>query len=172
VSELVLAVYDSPDTAEHVLGVLRARPDELPLDLSSAATVRVGDDGEYTVITTDRPGTRSALWGVLWEALFALVFIVPTPGTTYGFNLAGLFGAIDQMGLGEDFRADVRSALGHRCSGLVFLATDWDAGLVLHQLYLRPDSLVQVSLSPEQVGALVSELGGGPSGDWATSRRS
>jgi uncharacterized membrane protein len=160
VSELVVAVYDRGDTAEQVLGVLRSRPDELPVDLSSAAIVRVGADGGFTVITTDRPGTGRSFSGMLWEAFFTLVFLVPASHSAYGANLGGLFGAIDRAGLDEGFRANVRSALSRGRSGLTFLALDWDPALVLDQLYLQPDVVVQASLSPEQDAELVQELGG------------
>jgi uncharacterized membrane protein len=160
VSEFVLAAYDREDTAEHVLGVLRAHSDELPADLDAVAVVRLGADDGFTLTTTDRPGLGSSVWGVFFEALFGLVFLVPTPGTAYEPNLGGLFGTIDRAGLDDDFRARVRAALRRPGSGLGFLATDWSPQLVLDQLYLRPDTLLRTSLSTAQDAEVVRELGG------------
>jgi uncharacterized membrane protein len=162
-SEFVLAAYDREDTADHVLGLLRAHSDDLPADLDAVAVVRIGTDGGFTVTTTDRPGLGGSFWGVFFEALFGLVFLVPTPGTAYGPNLGGLFGAIDRAGLDEDFRTQVRATLRRPGSGLTFMATDWDPELVLDQLYLRPDGLLRTSLSSAQDAELVHELGGAPS---------
>jgi uncharacterized membrane protein len=159
-SEFALAVYDNEDTAEHVLGVLRAHEEELPVDLDSAGIVRMRADGGFTVITTDRPGSGSSFWGVFWEALFGLVLMVPKAGTAYGENLGGLFGAIDRAGLDGTFRDRVRCALGRGCSGLGLIATDWQPEPVLNQVYLRPGALLRASLSAEQDSELVRELGG------------
>ena len=78
-SELVLAVYDREDTAEHVLALIHAQRDDVQIDFESAAIVRVGTDGGITVTTTDQLGSGKSLWGVLWEALFGLIFLVPGP---------------------------------------------------------------------------------------------
>lgn len=136
-----------------------------PANLDAVAVVRIWTDGGFTVTTTDRPGMGNAFWGVFWEALFGLVFLVPTPGTAYGPNLGGLFGAIDRAGLDEEFRAQVRHTLRRPGSGLTFLATNWEPDLVLDQLYLRPDALLRASLSIEQDAELVRELGGVPPDD-------
>jgi uncharacterized membrane protein len=164
-SELILAVYDCEDTAEHVLGVLRAQRDELLADLSSAALIRIGADGSMTITTTDHPGSRSSFWGVLWEALFGLVFLVPAPGTSYGANLGGLLGAIERSGVNADFRAVVRDALERGSSGLALVAIDWDATLLLDHLYVRPHALLRATLSLERDAQLVQELGGFPAPD-------
>jgi uncharacterized membrane protein len=161
-SELALAVYGTEDTAEHVLGVLRAHEEELPVDLDSAGIVRIRADGGFAVITTDRPGSGSSFWGVFWEAFFGLVLRVPTAGTSYGENLGGLFGAIDRAGLDADFRDRVRCALGRGCSGLGLIATNWEPEPLLNQVFLRPGSLLRASLSVEQDWELVRELGGIP----------
>jgi uncharacterized membrane protein len=159
-SKFVLAAYDREDTADHVLGVLQAHSDELPVDLDAVAVVRLAVDGGFSVTTNDRPGVHGSFLGVFFEALFGLIFLVPSPGTAYGPNLGGLFGIIDRAGLDNDFRAHVRAALPRPGSGLTFLATNWRPELVLDQVYLRPDTLLSRSLSRTQDGELVRELGG------------
>lgn len=161
-TELVLAVYTSEDAAEHVLGILQAHLVELPGQFESAAAVRVADDGAYTVKLTDRLGSGNAFWGVFWEALFGLVFLVPMAGTAYGSNLGGLFGAIDRAGLDAEFRGRVRSALGCSSSGLAVIATGWSPGPVLNQFIARPSVLVSAPLELERGSELMRELGGAP----------
>ena len=87
-SELVLAVYDREDTAEHVLALIHAQRDDVQIDFESAAIVRVGTDGGITVTTTDQLGSGKSLWGVLWEALFGLIFLVPARGRHTARTLA------------------------------------------------------------------------------------
>ena len=124
VSELVLATCKREDTAAHMRAVLRAHGDDLAIDLDS----------------------------VLWGAHFGLVFLVPTPGTARGPKLGAFFGTMDRAGLDEEFRVRIRDALGWPVSGLTFLATGWDAELVLERLSLQPDVLLRASLSLEQDG--------------------
>jgi uncharacterized membrane protein len=161
-SELVVATYAAEDAAEHVLGVLRAHTVELPGDLDSAATVRVGTDGGYTVTMTDSLESSASFFGVLWEALFGLVFLVPAAGTAYGSNLGGLFGAIDRAGLDAAFRASVRDALVTQRSGLAVIATGWNPQTVLAEFILRPNAVLRASLVLEQNSELMCELGGEP----------
>ncbi len=162
--ELVLATYSSEDAAEHVLGVLSAHPIELPGEVDSWATVKVGANGRYTVTMASRPDWSESYWGVLWEALFGLVFLVPAAGTAYGSNLGGLFGAIDRAGLDAEFRARVRDALQPRSSGLALVATDWSPEPVLRQFLVRPAALLTAELILDRDSELLRELGGLPPG--------
>jgi uncharacterized membrane protein len=159
-SELVLAAYPSEDTADDVLGVLRARHAELPGQIDSSATVRVAADGAYTVTLTDRQDSGDAFWGVFWEALFGLVFLVPVAGTAYGSNLGGLFGAIDRAGLDAEFRGQVRRALRSRTSGLAVIATGWNPEPVLREFFARPSVVITSSLELAPGSELMHELGG------------
>jgi uncharacterized membrane protein len=161
-TELVLAVYDRAETAEHVLGLLQEQADESPIDFDAGAIIRINANGAFTVTTMDRPASGGSFWGVFWEALFGLIFRVPRPGTAYGENLGGLFGAIDRAGLDSDFRARVRNAVGAPCSVLGFLAIDWNPDLVFDQAYLKPETLVRAALSPQQEAELLTELSEAP----------
>jgi uncharacterized membrane protein len=163
-SDLILAAYGTEDAADHVLGVLRAREADLPGKIDSSASVRVADDGAYTVTLTDRQGTDDAFWGVLWEALFGLVFVVPVAGTAYGSNLGGLFGAIDRAGLDAEFRAGVRTALGARTSGLGVIATGWSPQRLLSEFVARPTTLLSATIRLDPDSELMRELGGAPPG--------
>jgi uncharacterized membrane protein len=163
-SDLVLAAYATEDAAEHVLGVLRAGQLALPGELDSSATIRVAPDGAYTVRLTDRQGSAAAFWGVFWEALFGMVFLVPVAGTAYGSNLGGLFGTIDRAGLDAEFRARVRHALSRGSSGLALIATGWSPEPVLSQFVARPSAVLTASLRLEPGSELMRELGGAPPG--------
>ncbi|MBV9582340.1 MAG: DUF1269 domain-containing protein [Chloroflexi bacterium] len=124
--------------------------------------MRVAGDGAYTVRLTDRQGSGNAFWGVFWEALFGLIFLVPLAGTAYGANLGGLFGAIDRAGLDADFRTRVRAALGSRSSGLALIATGWDPEPILSQFVPHPNVLLSTALHLEPGSELMHELGGVP----------
>jgi uncharacterized membrane protein len=159
-SELLLAVYEREDTAEHVLGVLRAQGDALAASLDSAAIIRVGRD-RVTVIRTEHPRSTASFWGVFWEALFGLIFRVPAPAPADNSHLGQLFGTIERAGLDACFRARVRAVLHRGGSALALFALNWNTEALLSQLYLRPDALVRAWLSPEQDLELMREVGSG-----------
>jgi uncharacterized membrane protein len=156
-SQLVLATYASADSLERALELLRARG-----ELDSVATVHVDLDGAYSLTLADRHASGEAFWGLFWEAFFGLVFRVPVPGTAYGSNLGGLFGAIDRAGLDAEFRADVRSALGDGSSGLAVIATTWNPEPLLNQNAAPPNTVLHASIRLEQDSELMHELGGAP----------
>ena len=158
-SKLLLAVYQSEDTAEHVLGVLRAQGDELTASLESAAIVRLRGDSSFTVIRTEPAGSSGSFWGVFWEALFGLTFRVTDRAPARDSNVGQLFGTIERAGLDERFRARVRRALRRGGSALALFALNWNTESLINQLYLRPDAYVRARLSPEQDFELLKELG-------------
>jgi uncharacterized membrane protein len=119
-SELLLLVLDGEDAAGNVLRELDRRTAE-QADIRSCALVSIGADGRVTVTTTGRPGSESAFWGMLWEALFSLVFLVPEAGSGYGPNVGELFGALDRAGIDEHVRARIRESLGPRSSAVAML---------------------------------------------------
>jgi uncharacterized membrane protein len=159
VSEFVLAAYGRQDGAAHALSVLRAFSDNLPLDLDSTAIVRVGEDGRFTVTTMGGVAAPRRSSGVLWGALFELVFLVPVPGVAYGASVGGVFGALDRAGLDADFRERMRDVLGPGTSGLAFFGIDMDPEPVLVQLSVAPTSILRVALSPALEDDVVWELG-------------
>jgi uncharacterized membrane protein len=158
-SQLLLAVYNSEETADHVLGVLRAKGDGLTASLESAATVRVRSDCAVTVTRTQNPRSNGSFWGVFWEALFGLIFRTAEPVPDENSNLGQLCGAIDRAGLDESFRARVRQTLRCGNSALALFALNWNTDSRINQLYLRPDAWVRAWLSPQQEIELLSELG-------------
>ena len=89
-----------------------------------------------------------------------LIFAVPLPGTAYGPNLGGVFGALDRAGLDADFRDKARHMLGRKTSCLAFFVLNGDPELALNRLSARPTSLLRVSMSHAQEAELVRELGG------------
>jgi uncharacterized membrane protein len=158
-SELLLAVYESEDTAEHVLGVLRAQEEELTASLDSAAIVRLHGDHDFTVIRTEQRARKGQFWGVFWEALLGLTFRSPDPAPANNSNLGQLLGAIDRAGLDEGFRARVRHVLTSGRSALALVALNWNTESLIDHLYLRPDVLVRTVFSPQQELELLGELG-------------
>jgi uncharacterized membrane protein len=160
VSEVLLFVYDGERTAAGVLGELCDRRPELAGSLLSSGVVSVARDGRYSVSTTDWPGSGSPFWGMLWEALFGLVFLVPTPGSAYGSNLGALFGAIERAGIDEELRGRIRESLGPRTSGLAMILPERNPDLEADLQRAHGATVIEASLSLEQDSELANELGG------------
>jgi uncharacterized membrane protein len=160
-SDFLLFVYRDEETAGQVLASLRAGGTGGG-ELDSSSVVRVAADGKFTVTTTDWPGRGSPFWGILWEALFGLVFLVPAAGTSYGPHLGGLFGAIDRAGIDEVVRARIRDALGPRTSALGMFLRVARPALVTGLLRAHGGTAVQAALSLEPESELAQELGAIP----------
>jgi uncharacterized membrane protein len=157
-SAFLLFVYRDEETAGEVLAQLRARGTG-GNELDSSSVVRVAADGKFTVTTTDWPGQGSPFWGILWEALFGLVFLVPAVGTSYGPHLGGLFGAIDRAGIDELVRERIRGALGPRTSALGMFLGVAKPELVHGLVRAHGGTAVQASLALEPDSELAQELG-------------
>ena len=136
-----------------------AQSDELPIDFDSAALIRVGMDGVVTVTTRDNPGSGDSLWGVLWEALFSHILLVPAPPSTYGVSLGALFGVLDRAGL--DQASATRPA---RRSYVIPLASASSRSIrsnaIFHQSHFRPETPSSARRSRSRRAAVGREFGG------------
>jgi len=157
-SELLLAVYRGEETAQHVLGVLRARDEAFADKLESLAVVSVRRDATFTVITEPSPSTAS-FWGVFWEALFGLTFGVSERVPATGSSVGRLFRTMEQAGFDVHFRARVRRTLRRGSSALGLVASNQATESLIAQPYLRPRASVRARLLPDQDLELLRELG-------------
>jgi uncharacterized membrane protein len=157
-SQLLLAVYRGEETAEHVLGALRAQDAVFTADLESLAVVCLRRDATFTVITEPSRSTAS-FWGVFWEALFGLIFGVPDRPPATSSNLGQLLGTMERAGLDVQFRTRVRRVLRRGSAALGVFADSRAAECLITQPYLRPQACVCVRLLPEQDVELLKELG-------------
>jgi uncharacterized membrane protein len=158
-SLLVLGAFHGSDSAAGVLRELRASRPAVGA-LASAATVSVDDAGSYSVQTTGRPGSGRGFPGMLWEALFGLVFLVHVPGSSYGPGAGALFGVLVEAGVDEGFLGWARSALGPGTSGLGLVLGDGNEAGVLTALLSRGGLVIGTSISAEADARLERELGG------------
>jgi uncharacterized membrane protein len=158
-SELVLSVFEGEESASAWLGELRAALPAIEA-VESAGTVSVGRTGSYAVGTTGRPGSGSAFPGIFWEALFGLLFLVPTPGSSFGPGAGAVFGTLLNAGVDEGFLDRAREVLRPGTSAVALLLADGDREPVLGSLGSRGGTFVRTSLSAEQDAELERELGG------------
>jgi len=157
--ELMLSVFAGEESASRALRDVRAAHPALE-GLASAATVSVGDAGSYAVGTTSRPGSGRGFAGLFWEALFGLVFLVPTAGSSTGPSAGALFGALANAGVDERFLTRAREALVPGTSAVALLLRYEDQEAALAVLRSRGCALIGTSLSAEQDAELGRELGG------------
>jgi uncharacterized membrane protein len=157
-SQLLLAVYRGEETAEHVLGVLRAQDAAFADNLESLAVVSVRRDATFTVITEPSRSTTS-FWGVFWEALFGLTFGVSERVPATGSSVGRLFRTMERAGFDVHFRARIRRTLRRGSSALGLVAGDLLTEALIAQPYLRPRASVRARLLPNQDMELLRELG-------------
>jgi uncharacterized membrane protein len=160
-SVLVLGVFPGEESAVLVLRDLRADRASAA-GFPSAATVRVGAAGSYSLETTARPGSGRGFSGMFWEALFGLIFLLPVPGSSYGPGAGALFGTLVDAGVDEGFLARARTALPPGTSALGVILEAEDPWEVLGELLSHGGTLIWKALTPEQDAELERELGGSP----------
>jgi uncharacterized membrane protein len=156
-SQLLLAVYRGEETAQHVLGVLRAQDAAFADNLESLAVVSMRRDATFSVIT--EPSRSTSFWGVFWEALFGLTFGVSERVPATGSSVGRLFRAMERAGFDVHFRARIRRTLRRGSSALGLVAGDLVSEALIAQPYLRPRASVRARLLPDQDVELLRELG-------------
>ena len=158
-NDVLLVAYHAEATAAFVLEELRRTTTGPATDILSAASVRIDADRRFTVTTTDWPGSGDPFWGVLWEAFFGMVFLVPERGCSYGANLGGLFGAIDRAGLNQHVRTQIRDVLEPQTSGLGILLGSASTDVATALRNSPAIAVIEASLTLDPTSELGSELG-------------
>jgi uncharacterized membrane protein len=148
--------FNTPSGAEDASKTLHELSREGLIVVHDAAIVE-WEDGKK------KPKTRQlnslagvgALSGAFWGMLFGLIFLVPLLGAAIGAATGALAGSLSDVGIDDDFIADVRSQVTPGTSALFLLSSDAvvDKVRAAFETQDRPQ-LVFTNLSTEQEAAL------------------
>jgi uncharacterized membrane protein len=149
--------FDSAEGAGQALATLRRLQKEDAIVLHDAAIVSWPQDAPKprTQQLTSLVGA-GALGGMFWGLLFGLLFFIPLIGMAIGAAAGALGGALTDVGIDDEFIAEVREQVTPGTSALFLMTSDAVEDRVTEELgFARGHAtLIHANLSDEQEAKL------------------
>lgn len=158
-SELVVFTYQHPDRAGEVLAniaELKRENIQQPLiGIEDAAVAVKAEDGNIRIKQTLEGAmkTSSVTTGGLWGMLAGFLFGGPLLGGIVGAGLTWLLGRKVDIGINNDFIAQVSEQLKPGHSALLLLVKDTPVDVLAETLNAQGGRLFSTSFSPEAAAA-------------------
>jgi uncharacterized membrane protein len=159
-SELIIIGYDDHATAQRAFEQVQALQHDHVVDLAGLAVVSVDDKGKSHVDTPGGLVAGSAASGMLWGALFGILFLVPVGGLLLGGALGALMGKLGKSGIDASFRNRVQAMLSPGKAAVVIMATKITEDKFAEAMRPYGGEVLQTSLSNEDERELAEELSG------------
>lgn len=161
VADLIVIAFDSETDAEAAYAQVQRLQDDLVVELSGLALVKVDAEGKTQV---EYPGPAGKIGvgvagGALFGTLIGILFFVPVVGLVFGGLFGALFAGIDKTGLDSEFRNRVKSVVSAGKSAVVIYANKITEDKFAAALAPYKGTVVQTSLSEDVERELIHDLG-------------
>lgn len=161
-ADLIVIAFDSEADAEGAYNKVQELQNDLVVELSGLALVKIDGEGKTHV---EYPGTigkvgAGAASGALFGALIGILFFVPIAGLVFGGLFGALFAGLDKTGLDAEFRNRVKSTVSAGKSAVVIYALKLTEDKFAAALTPYNGTVVQTSLSAEDEKELIHDLSG------------
>lgn len=152
--------FDRPDGASLAMRTLRDLNNEGLIDIQEAAIVEwpVGQKKPKTRQLNDLTG-RYALGGLFWGFLFGILFFVPVIGAGVGAAAGAIWGKMEDVGVDDDFIANVKEKVTEGTSALFLLSSGAVADRIRQRFAGTHLELIESNLSAEDEAAQRDRLG-------------
>ena len=157
---LTAGKFDRPDGASLAMRTLKDLNNEGLIDIQEAAIVEwpVGQKKPKTRQLNDLTG-RYARGGMFWGILFGLLFFVPVIGAGVGAAAGAIWGKLEDVGVDDDFIANVKEKVTEGTSALFLLSSGAVADRIRQRFVGTHLELIESNLSAEDEAALRDRLG-------------
>ena len=148
-AEVVVIGYPDEATAQGAFAEVGNLESQLIIETAGVSVVHREGDGTLKVTTPTHATSEGAAGGALWGGLFGLLFFVPVFGVVMGGIFGAIFGKLGDMGIKDDFRAQVQDLVKPNTSALVLIFTKATPDRALEGLAPFGGQVLRTSLSHE-----------------------
>ena len=153
-SDLVVVGFDNELKADEVLHKLGQMQKEHLVDLEDAVVVIKNEKGKVKIKQAYDLVTSGAIGGGFWGSLVGLLFLHPLLGVTVGLATGALSGALMDVGINDEFIADLGKTIEPGTSALFLLVRKATPDKVLDELRPYGGKLLKTSLSKSDEASL------------------
>lgn len=157
-SDLMVIGYDDEFKADEVLLKLAKLQREYLIDLEDAVVVVRSKDGKVRIKQSQNLTAAGAIGGGFWGMLLGVLFLHPLTGVIAGMAAGALSGALTDIGIPDDFIAELGSHLEPGTSALFILVRKSTPDKVLAEMAPYGGKVLRTSLSYDDEKALQEKL--------------
>jgi uncharacterized membrane protein len=157
-SDLIVIGFNDEFKADEVLLKLAKMQKEHLVDLEDAVVVVKNQKGKLKVKQTLDLVTAGAAGGSFWGFLIGLLFLHPLLGVTVGIVGGALSGALNDVGIDDDFIRELGKTLETGTSAIFILARKVTPDKVLEELKPFDGKVLRTSLSNVEEANLKAAL--------------
>ena len=159
-ADLVAIGYDDEATAAKAAEDVERLEHDLLIEPDAVAVIVRDGDGSYHVQTSHHAVSSGATYGMIWGALFGLMFFVPVFGMAVGAGLGVLIAKVEQMGIDREFQDRARELLQPGTSALFLVVEEVTPEEAIEALSAYGGAVLKSSLSHEAEAELQEHLHG------------
>lgn len=159
-STLLVIGYPDKTTAVNVLEELQQAEKDYLVDLDDAAVIVRNEKGKVKVITTDQSIGVGTISGMFWGTLIGFIFLVPIAGLVYGGIVGAVAGAINRLGIKDEFKKDFAGLVTPGTSAIMAVIRHATPDKIIEDLRPYGGTVLQTSLTHEAEEELMDALHG------------
>lgn len=142
--------FSDPDKAAKALETLRGLQGQELIRVMDAAVISWPSDRQAPRVRQAMNLVGAgALGGTFWGALIGLIFLVPLLGAALGAAAGAIGGALSDIGIDDDFIANMREKVTPGTSALVMLSSTQAPDRIAEKLRPLDPELISTNLSAE-----------------------
>ena len=157
-SELIVIGYDNLHEAEEVRIKLIKMQKEYLIDLEDAVVAVKNAEGKVKLNQAFNLTAAGAVGGGFWGALIGLLFLNPLFGAAVGAGAGAISGALTDVGINDDFMAQLAATLKPDTSALFVLFRKVTTDKALEELQGTGGKIIKTSLSHDDEEKLQAAL--------------
>ncbi|OKH26898.1 hypothetical protein NIES593_00540 [Hydrococcus rivularis NIES-593] len=157
-SDLIVVGFNDEFKADEVLVELARMQKEHLVDLEDAVVVVKNQKGKVKIKQTQDLVAVGASGGGFWGLLIGLLFLHPLLGVTAGIIGGALSGALDDIGINDDFIRELGDTLEPGTSALFMLVLKMTPDKVIEELQPFDGKVLRTSLSKADEDSLKAAL--------------
>jgi len=157
-SDLIVVGFNNELKADEVLHKLGELQKEHLVALEDAVVVIKNEKGKVKIKQAYDLVTSGAISGGFWGSLIGLLFLHPLLGVTAGLVSGALGGALNDIGINDDFIRELGETIEPKTSALFLLVRKATPDKVLEELRPYGGKLLKTSLSKSDEASLKAAL--------------
>ena len=158
-SDLIAIGYPDETTALKAEEEAQHLAEELIIQPDAIAAIVRHKDGKFKVTTNHHSVATGTTWGMWWGFLFGILFFVPVIGAGVGAAAGAIWGKLEDVGVDDDFIANVKEKVTEGTSALFLLSSGAVADRIRQRFAGTHLELIESNLSAEDEAALRDRLG-------------
>ena len=153
--------FDSPEGAEHAVGILEQAEQDRIVTVVDHAVVSWPEGAEHPTTKHSHDPKHGAAWGALWGLVAGAVFMIPVVGIGAGAAIGAMAKATSDAGIRKEDLQRIRTEVVPGTSALFVVTDQGDLDRLGERFHGEHMTLVHPNLTEGERKVMLDTFGGG-----------